>query len=162
MFMTNIVSISAPFLQYKRSPSTKGTIFLHQDEKFRLCQPYLLHYHHDRPHPPQQGLPHIHHHLHHYGDGCLPFTNSSQSSFSGDGIAASKERMLYHPNVWPKFDPWVCNAHCASITFSPPSKQSANWIIISGQSSVAAGHRSIFKPFYPRQCNFKWSDLFQL
>ena len=97
--MTNIVSISAPFLQYKRSPSTKGTIFLHQDEKFRLCQPHLLHYHHDRPHPPQQGLPHVHHHLHHYGDGCLPFMNPSQSSFSGDGIAASKERMLYHPNA---------------------------------------------------------------
>ena len=78
MFMTNIVSISAPFLQYKRSPSTKGTIFLHQDEKFRLCQPYLLHYHRDRLHPPQQGLPHAHHHLHHCGDGywLSPFSES--------------------------------------------------------------------------------------
>ena len=117
--MTNIVSISAPFLQYKRSPSTKGTIFLHQDEKFGFCQPYLLHYHRDRLHPPQQGLPHAHHHLHH----CMwrwlsPFSESlpilflRRWNFLEMCFAASRERMLYHPNATAILKVWPLSVQC--------------------------------------------------
>ena len=50
--------------------------------------------------------------------GCLPSLNPSQSSFSGDGItwmffAASRERMLYHPNATAILKVWPLSVQCA-------------------------------------------------
>ena len=77
--------------------------------------------HRDRLHPPQQGLPHAHHHLHHCGDGCLPSLNPSQSSFSGDGIAW--RCFLQRKNALSS----QCHCHSKSLTLECAMQTVHQW-----------------------------------
>ena len=76
--------------------------------------------HRNRLHPPQQGLPHAHHHLHH----CMwrwlsPFSESLPILFLRRWnylemfFAASRERMLYHPNATAILKVWPLSVQCA-------------------------------------------------